>query len=173
MLTVTEWVCVCLFSIGGHTVGTTELKFGMENHFNHLEVIGYIWAGYPHPWGQGALKRVYQGLYIPKGAFLWKFHKTKVEERPQFSQFSGGGSGQYQATDLTQVSSSRSKFKGGFPRHGSSAILAETLQRVGDPPRQGYSLSLDWVPQPQGRVALKCGSGVHAAQTMYGLLGLL
>ena len=32
-------VCVCVFSIGGHLVGPTELKFGMEDHIYPGEVI--------------------------------------------------------------------------------------------------------------------------------------
>lgn len=33
---------MCVFSIGGYTVGPTELKFGMEVHIYPGEVVGYI-----------------------------------------------------------------------------------------------------------------------------------
>ena len=44
----------CVFSIGGHTVGPTELKFGMEDHIYPREVIGYILFPntYPPWWGE-------------------------------------------------------------------------------------------------------------------------
>ena len=45
-----------VFSIGGHTVGPTELKFGMKDHIYPEEVIGYILFRNPNPQGQGALK---------------------------------------------------------------------------------------------------------------------
>ena len=47
-------VCVCLFSIGGHTVGPAMLKFDMEDHIYPGEVIGYILFRYPYPQGRGA-----------------------------------------------------------------------------------------------------------------------
>ena len=73
---------MCVFFIGGHTVGPTELKFGMEDHIYPWEVIGYISFGYPNPGDQGALKTWLQGLYSPNHAFLGKFHKSKVEGHP-------------------------------------------------------------------------------------------
>ena len=39
------WVCVCVFFIGSHTVGPTELKFGMEDHIYPWEVIGRAGGG--------------------------------------------------------------------------------------------------------------------------------
>ena len=44
-----------MFSIGGHTVGPTELNFGTEDHIYPGEVIGHILFRYPSPKGQGAL----------------------------------------------------------------------------------------------------------------------
>ena len=40
-------MCVCLFSKGGHTVGPTVLKFGIEDHIYSGEVIVYVssWVG--------------------------------------------------------------------------------------------------------------------------------
>ena len=73
--------CVCVFFIGGHTVGPSVLKFGMEDHIYPREVIGYILFGYPNPGGQ-ALKTGFQGLFSPNRAFLGNFPKTKVEGRP-------------------------------------------------------------------------------------------
>ena len=75
-------MCVCVFFIGGHTVGPRVLKFGMEDHIYPWEVIGYILFGYPNPGGQGALKTGFQGLYSPNRAFLGNFHKAKVEGHP-------------------------------------------------------------------------------------------
>ena len=49
-------VCVRVLFIGGHTVGPTELKFGMEDHIYHWEVIGYISFQYLYPQGRGRLK---------------------------------------------------------------------------------------------------------------------
>ena len=54
VIKVTMWVC--LFSIGGHYVGPTVLKFGMEYHIYPGEVIGYISFGYPLPPGSGEAK---------------------------------------------------------------------------------------------------------------------
>ena len=56
---------MCVFFIGGHTVGTRVLKFCMEYHIYPWEVIGYILFGYPNPRGQGALITV-QGPVQPK-----------------------------------------------------------------------------------------------------------
>ena len=47
---------MCVFSIGGHTVGPTVLKFGMEDHIYPWEVIGYISFRYPNPQGRGRPK---------------------------------------------------------------------------------------------------------------------
>ena len=82
-----------VLSIGGHAVGSTELKSGLEDHIYPWEVIGYISFRYPNCQGQGALKLVsgvrttqtktgFWGSYSPKGAFLGRFHETKVEEHP-------------------------------------------------------------------------------------------
>ena len=43
-----------MFSVGGHTIVPTELKFGIE--VNPREVIGFILFWYPNPQGQGTLK---------------------------------------------------------------------------------------------------------------------
>ena len=56
---------MCVFFIGGYTIRPRVLKFGMENHIYPWEVIGYILFGYPNPWGQGALKTEFNGLYSP------------------------------------------------------------------------------------------------------------
>ena len=52
-------MCVCVFSIGGHTLEPTELKFGMKDHIYPGEVIGYILFWYPNPQGQEAQKTVF------------------------------------------------------------------------------------------------------------------
>jgi len=62
-------VCVCLFSIGGHTVGPTELKFGMEDHIYPWEVLSYILFRYPYPQGQGRPKSGSGGPCSPNGAY--------------------------------------------------------------------------------------------------------
>ena len=77
-----DCVCVCVFSIGDHTVGPTVLKFGMEDHIYPWEVIGYILLRYPNPLGQGRPKSGSGGLCNPNSSFLGKFHKTKIEGRP-------------------------------------------------------------------------------------------
>ena len=46
------------------------------------KVNAYVYAQYPHSWGQGALKTGYQGHYNLKSAFVGKFHETKVVEHP-------------------------------------------------------------------------------------------
>ena len=51
-------VCVCLFSIGGHTVGPTVLKFCIEDRIYPWEVIGYILFRYPYPQGLGGQRVV-------------------------------------------------------------------------------------------------------------------
>ena len=53
---VTVRVCVCLFSIGDHTVGPKVLKFGIEDHIYLAEVIGNIWFRFPYPQGRGEAK---------------------------------------------------------------------------------------------------------------------
>ena len=63
-------MCVCLFSIGGHTVGPTVLKFGTEDHIYPGEVIGYISFQYPYPLGQGRPKSGSGGPCSPNSAFL-------------------------------------------------------------------------------------------------------
>ena len=47
-------MCVCVFFKGGHTVGPTVLKFGMEDRIYPWEVIGYISLQYPQPSGSGS-----------------------------------------------------------------------------------------------------------------------
>ena len=70
---------MCLFSIGGHIVGPTVLKFGMEDHVYPWEVIWYILFC---PLGRGRPKSGSGGPCSPNSAFLWKFHKTKFEGHP-------------------------------------------------------------------------------------------
>ena len=76
-----------------------------------------------------------------------------------------------QIPDLTKGSRSRSKFKGGIPRHVPLAILAETLQGDGDPHTQGELLPMFGLGTPNPRGPLIWVSGVHAAQTVCGLPG--
>ena len=57
---------LCVFSTGGHTIGSTELKFGIEDHIYPREVIGYIWFRYPNPQGRGGPKNWY-----PPGKISW------------------------------------------------------------------------------------------------------
>ena len=57
---------VCLFSIGGHTVGHTVLKFGMEDHIYPREVMGYILLGYPNSLGRGEAKEWFWRSTQPK-----------------------------------------------------------------------------------------------------------
>ena len=63
-------VTVCVFFIGGDTVGPTVLKFGIEVRIYPWEVIGYISLRYHQPLGSGALKEGFQGLYSPNHAFV-------------------------------------------------------------------------------------------------------
>ena len=41
--------CVCIFSIGGHTIGPAVLKFCMEDHIYPGEVIVPVRSGTPTP----------------------------------------------------------------------------------------------------------------------------
>ena len=41
--------CLCVLSIGGLTIGPTELKLGMEDHIYPWEVIEHISLPYPNP----------------------------------------------------------------------------------------------------------------------------
>ena len=63
-------MCVCLFSIGGHTVGPRVLKLGMEDLIYPGEVVRYILLQYPYPLGQGRPNRGSGGPSSPNGAFL-------------------------------------------------------------------------------------------------------
>ena len=63
-------VTVCISSIGGHTVGPTELKFGMEDHIYLWEVLRYISFRYPYPQGRGRPKCGSGGPCSPNGAFV-------------------------------------------------------------------------------------------------------
>ena len=45
-------MCVCVFYIGGHTLGPTV----MDDHIYPWEVIGYISFWYPNPLGRGEAK---------------------------------------------------------------------------------------------------------------------
>ena len=58
-------VRVRAFSIGGHNVGPTELKFGMEDHIYPEEVIAYISYRHTYTQGQDALKTGFRGPYSP------------------------------------------------------------------------------------------------------------
>ena len=71
-VTVCVRACVraCVFSIGGHTVGPTELKFGMEDHIYPREVIGYILFPNTYPPGGGRPKSGSGDPCSPNGAFL-------------------------------------------------------------------------------------------------------
>ena len=57
-VTVCVCVSVCLLSIGGHTLGPTMLKFGMESHIYPWEVKGYISFRYPNWQGNWVLGSV-------------------------------------------------------------------------------------------------------------------
>ena len=70
IIKVTVCVCACVFSIGGHTVGPTELKFGMEDHIYPREVIGYILFPNTYPPGGGRPKSGSGDPCSPNGAFL-------------------------------------------------------------------------------------------------------
>ena len=70
IIQVTVCVCVCLFSIGSHTVGPTGFKIGMEDPIYPGEVIGYILLRYPYPLGRGRPKSGSGGPCSPNGAFL-------------------------------------------------------------------------------------------------------
>ena len=65
-----DCVRACVFSIGGHTVGPTELKFGMEDHIYPREVIGYILFPNTYPPGGGRPKSGSGDPCSPNGAFL-------------------------------------------------------------------------------------------------------
>src|SRR5574343_45520 len=82
---------VCVFAIGGRTVGPIGLKFCTEVAFHPGSVIGYVPTGRPPPPGRGWPRSASRGPCSPNRAFLGKLCKTKVGERPRFS---GGGSGQ-------------------------------------------------------------------------------
>ena len=75
-------MCVWVLSIDGHTVGPTELKFGMEDHMYPWEVLRYISFRYPNPLGRGRPKSGSGGPCSPNRAFLGKFHKTKNDGHP-------------------------------------------------------------------------------------------
>ena len=70
IIKVTVCVRACVFSIGGHTVGPTELKFGMEDHIYPREVIGYILFPNTYPPGGGRPKSGSGDPCSPNGAFL-------------------------------------------------------------------------------------------------------
>ena len=65
-----DCVRACVFSIGGHTVGPTELKFGMEDHIYPRGVIGYILFPNTYPPGGGRPKSGSGDPCSPNGAFL-------------------------------------------------------------------------------------------------------
>ena len=77
---------MCLFSIGGHTVGPTVLKFGMEDHIYPREVIGYILLRYT---GSGEANRskllvVCLGLDVAAGqgfAVGWALQRGEALQR--------------------------------------------------------------------------------------------
>ena len=73
---------MCVLSIGGNTVGPKELKFGMEDHIYPWEVRRYISFRYLYPQGRGSPKSGFGGPGSSNGAFLGKFHKTKIEGHP-------------------------------------------------------------------------------------------
>ena len=73
---------MCVLSIDDHTIGPTELKFGMEDRINPWEVLRYISFRYPYPLGQGRPKNGSGGLCSTNGAFPGTFHKTKIEGHP-------------------------------------------------------------------------------------------
>ena len=70
IIKVTVCVRACVFSIGGHTVGPTELKFGMEDHIYPRGVIGYILFPNTYPPGGGRPKSGSGDPCSPNGAFL-------------------------------------------------------------------------------------------------------
>ena len=84
-------VFVCMFAIGGHTVGPIGPKFCTEVRSHPGSVIGYVRTRRPHPPGRGWPRSASGGPPSPNRAFLRKLYKTKVGECPRFS---GGGSGQ-------------------------------------------------------------------------------
>ena len=73
---------MCVFSTGGHTIGPTALKYGMEDHIYPWKAIGYISFWYPNPQGQGRPKSASGGPCSPKGAFLINFIKQKLKGTP-------------------------------------------------------------------------------------------
>ena len=71
---------MCVFSIGGHTVGPTVLKFGMEDHIYPGEVLGYISFWHPDPLGQrGGVLEVHAALTVH---FWENFSKQKLKGTP-------------------------------------------------------------------------------------------
>ena len=78
-----DCVCVCLFSIGGHTVGPTVLKFGMEDHIYPGEVIGYILFRYPYPRVGGGQRVVLEVRAAQTVHFCENFIKQKLKGNPE------------------------------------------------------------------------------------------
>ena len=100
--------------IGGHTVWPPGLKFGMEDHIHPWKVNAYVWASCPPPPGRGMPKSASGDPCSPNGAFLGNFHKTKVEESPQFCR---GGSGQIRSQTSPRC------LAGGPSARGASAAM--------------------------------------------------
>ena len=85
-------VCVC---IDGHTVGPTELIFGMEDHIYPLEVLSYILFRYPNPQGRGGGQRVVLEVRAAQTVhFCENFIKQKLKGAPA----NGGGDGSRQTS---------------------------------------------------------------------------
>ena len=72
-----------LFSIGGHTVGPTVLKFGMEDHIYPGEVIGYILFRYPYPRVGGGQRVVLEVRAAQTVHFSENFIKQKLKGTPE------------------------------------------------------------------------------------------
>ena len=124
----------CSSGIGGHTIWHPGLKFGMRDLIHPWNIKGQriCWGWTPHPKGQGPPKDG-PGIHGAQRVHFWEnFIKQKLKNVPNFV----AGARSDQVPELFLMSVKRSKWKGGFCRHGPLANWAETWQGDREPPRK-------------------------------------